>query len=368
MGTYQNIVDFFDEFEIENEQQLGAALEFGSETREVGGTSQELTSLGGKITKELAHMDYGASSPRLNWGIQQHSMSEYERVSEEHIKKSLFLSRRANIYTKHQFSVDFMREDTYGDHPIFRMEERLSYDRDFIFDLYKYRDLIKRGEIRLIPASISKTKSEYYMGHWKDDQHSENITLLEELRKCNVLSLSPNSTFVDAMISKYEQNQQLIHLPNMSVPWISGLSIKDITRVKADHQDAIDKFQLAYHDAILEHIKNYRSVNFRNISQQIQEDIIQPNLSEIERKYKKSITLHRSLALAGGVVFFIPLVMAIVNEQLFNKDIIDITSLFPPILSGMISSFGLNKIKVQSEKKTLEENNFYIIWFLQKGK
>ena len=371
MIQYQELVDLFEVMGIENESALTAALGGESETYdpfEAGWEPSEPKTLGGKVAQALWKIDLNASSGNQDWGIQQFSLCDKPQVPVEDIKKGLFLSRRSTIFTPHHFSIHSHHDDYYGDAPIYQHETTVTFDRDFIRELFTYRESIKRGELRLLPAEMASSSSQYTDSRGHQEQSSETKSLLSEINRSNVLKIDPGPDILQQVLKRFSRREQVVHLPSLRVPWIKDLEIDDILRIKTDEKPAIDRFQAAYHEALAEHIKNYESVDYGRISEQIQEDIIQPKLDDIERSYKRVVGLHRKLAAAGAALAFLPLAMTILSAEFFQTTFSQPLSFIPAVVSGSVGSFALNKIQVENKKGELEETEFYILWRLLKDK
>lgn len=362
MTRYDDLVEVFEDAGISSESELEDAIRSGSETYEAWGGPGPVT-LGGKIAKQLRSVKLDASSPR-DWGIQQYALCQEARVPPEDVKKGLFLSRRSTIFTRHGFSYHTHRDDYIGDYPIFNVETRVSYDRDFIRDLYLYRKAIARGDLRLVPAELTTSSSSFEEGHGHRSEPEETVELLQEINHLNVLKLDAQRSIVRRVLKRYAKRQQLVHLPSLRVPWIYGLDLESILRVKDDDRLSIERFQSAFHEALAEHIANYGSLNFDRISDQVQEDIIQPRLDEMERRYRRAVTLHRSLAVAGAGLAFLPLAMTIVSQEFFDTQLAQVQSLFPAAVTGAVTSFALNKVRLGDRKGELEDSRFYVLWRL----
>lgn len=366
MTRYQELVDLFRVLGIDNEEKLEEALKHdpGFHTVVVLGKSSPET-LGSKVAKAIQNIDLSGSSEYQDWGIQQYSLCDKPHVLEEDIKKGLFLSRRSTIFTAHKFYSESRHDDYVGDSPIYNIEETIYYDREFVRDLYLYREPIRRGELRLMPAKFMRSHSETVEGR-EPYYSSETKNLLNEINRTNVLKVDPRPGTIRKVLSRFARNEQMVHLPSLRVPWVSDLDVDDILRIKTDEKLSIDKFQVAYHEALAEHIKNYGSLNFARISEQIQEDIIQPRLDDLERRYRRVVTMHRKLATAGAALAFLPLAITIISAKFFQTELIQPLSVITPLLTGSVASYAINKIQVENKKGELEDTDFYVLWRLQR--
>ena len=153
------------------------------------------------------------------------------------------------------------------------------------------------------------------------------------------------------------------------MPWIKNIDLKSALKVKNEQGDILKSFQIAYHKSILEYIEKHRSLNFQKISKQIHGDLIEPKVNSIEKKYKRAVSLHRSLSVAGAIVSIMPIAGVILSGTLFN-DILgsDIGGMISPTVAGLVSTVSANKIHQKHQIKALEDEDFYILWRLKKGK
>ena len=128
----------------------------------------------------------------------------------------------------------------------------------------------------------------------------------------------------------------------------------------------MDRFQKAYHNAILAFIENYKSLDFARISKQINQDLIIPQVGEIEKKYKRITSLHKSLALTGAAVSLIPIGGVILSDMLLNQILVsDLVKAIPPTLASLITTIATNKIYQDNAIQAFEDNAFYILWKLK---
>jgi DNA-binding FadR family transcriptional regulator len=372
MTDFQDLLHLFDQFDIQNEAQLKKAMgESGSERYEYdpwAGTG-EPSSFGGRLTVALSQLDLDTSSSRESLGIQQYSLAAKKDLATDDVTKALFLSRRATILTSHRIEIHDHHDDyAGGDEQIVRWEKTLCWDPEFFREIYTFRKAIERGQLRLLPNELIERRTQSRTSGEEEVEPRELIGVLEEINTSNALAMKRRKTaspdLIDRVLRSYRRKEQLVHLASLDVPWIQGISLEDVLRVKDDHQDALDRFQAAYHEAIAEHIRNYGTVDFRAISDQLREDLIQPQLNALESQYKRTVTRHRSLAVAGATVAFVPLGIAVVSQQFFNSGFGDAGSMIPAGMAGAISSFLANKIGMKSSAGDMEQNTFYVLWLL----
>jgi hypothetical protein len=371
MTGLPDIYDLFDQFDVRTEEQLQKVLgESGYERFEYNpwAGSGEPSSLGGQLTLALSQADLERSQSRESLGIQQYSLAAEGTVASDDIKKALFLSRRATIFTQHNIEIHDHHDDYAGDEQIVRWEKTLHWDPELFREIYRHRKAIETGQLRLLPSRLIERSTQSNTGGEREFEPRELIDVLEEINKSNALATTgarrSSRELIDRVLRSYRRREQLVHLASLKVPWIEGISVEHVLRVKEDHQDALDRFQAAYHKAVAEQIDNYGTVDFQAISHEVIDDLIQPQLNTLERQYKRTVSRHRSLAAVGAALAFVPLGIALVNHQFFNSGFADAESLIPAGMTGAISSIVANKINMRSSAGDIEEHTFYILWML----
>ena len=372
MTGLPDIYDLFDKFDVRTEEQLQEVLgRSGSERFEYDpwAGAGEPSSFGGQLTLALSKVGLERSQSRESLGIQQYSLAAEGTVASDDIKKALFLSRRATIFTQHNIEIHDHHDDyAGGDEQIVRWEKTLHWDPELFCEIYRHRKAIETGQLRLLPSRLIERSTQSNTDGERELEPRELIDVLEEINTSNALATTGASRssrkLIDRVLRSYRRREQLVHLASLKVPWIEGISVEDVVRVKEDHQDALDRFQAAYHEAVAEQIDNYGTVDFQAISHQVIDGLIQPQLNTLERQYKRTVSRHRSLAAVGAALAFVPLGIALVNHQFFNSGLIDAESLIPAGMTGAISSIVANKINMRSSAGDIDEHTFYILWML----
>jgi hypothetical protein len=371
-----NLIDLFSEFGIKNAKQLEAVLERegagGNWSSEgIGGYRPE--SFGLRVAEILNESSQKDKLDDRGYGIQHYTYIGSERILEESLKKGLFISRRINFITDHDFvmhssDVDYDVDSAIG--YVYTYDWRFS--PDFVRDVFKYQDLIRSGKLQLLPAKItfSRTTGTHTAGP-KDTVSTYNVELdvhkdVRDLAVSNALTSLRNKRLVERILGHYRQNNQLANTMQMDIPWIAGIKLKALNQYVSDNQESIDSFQKAYHRALEETIINYRDLNFARLTLQINKDIIQPELTRIARKYKRSLSLHRSLLFGGAFVASMPVTVALVGHIAFNQTLqtSEIAGLISGFASGLVASLASNTIHHQNAKAELQEEKFYALWKL----
>lgn len=371
MNIYTQILRTFEHNSVSDGKSLETLLQqipesdnYDAEIAALTGKGSPPSALVTDLCRSLADIAQHLGSLYDGGGIQQFSLNAESRIREDNVRKALFLSRTPTIFTQHRFhygSVEFWNSADAEN--VYRESWEISHD--FIRDLFRYQEAIERGQLIILPSSI--TQSRYTGDISRSHSVEEKISLLEEMERTRVFNMNVAPQLVDAIIERYKTEHQLISLPDLSVPWIENLDVKSILKVRDDHSDLLDDFQRAYHRAVLAYIENHRSLDFAQISRQINEDVIDPQLAKIEKNYKRIVLSHRSLALTGAAVSLIPIGGVILSGVLLNQLMsTDIIKLAPTVLAGLLTTVATNRINQGRAIQALEDNAYYILWKIRK--
>jgi hypothetical protein len=366
MTTYSQILTAFKAEGVENEKKLASILSQSPETGESPyRTRRHYPELKTRYLIQNLSRGLGQIAVNLNsfydeiGGIQQFSLNVDSRISEDNIKKALFLSRTATVFTEHLFGYDEYYPDDASDWMKDEKRIRWAMSHDFVRDVFRFREPIEQGHLIILPRAIA------YEGGVLD----VNATLLSEMEATRVFNLGVDDRLVDQIVARYKLNHQLISLPELSVPWIKGIDLATILKIKADNRDSMDSWQRKYHKLTMTHIENHREINFAKISRQITEDLITPELAKIEKNYSRIISRHRSLALAGAATALIPVGGVILSKALLDQIFAsDIMLLIPSAVASLVASVATNRINQEYTVQALDDNEFYVLWKMKRRK
>jgi len=295
-------------------------------------------------------------------GIQQFSLNPEERLEEENVKKALFLSQTSTIFTKHHFDY---RDETVFTPEIAETAYVLSWtiSHDFLRDVFRYREPLERGDLRLFPKSLAKT---YRHTGWGGDPQVTTVSLLEQIARTNVY-LDFDEELISAVIKRYKKDEQLILLPDLSVPWIADVGLTNILKLRDDYADSLTSFQRAYHQAVLAFIENHRSLDFARISSQINNDVIAPEVARIDRAYQKALSLHRNLSATQATVSVIPIIGVIVNSAMLGEMLSGAAAAMGlQAVASLVAAFATNRIQQSHALEALKDETFYVLWKVAK--
>lgn len=324
----------------------------------------EGASLSRDVYSELSTIADQIDSLYRTSGIQQFSINHDTVISRENVLKALFLSRIATIFTPHKVthSTNYYMVDDEGQEYV---DESWEVSHDFVRALFDYREPIEAGQLVILPSSIRSIRSHSDSSTFGDDILNAE-SLLKMLDTTKVVRLGAEPELIDAIVTRYKRHHQLIVLPALSMPWVTNLSVPAMLQLKEDYDDSLDEFQRTYHEAIRTYIENHRVVDFESISRQINQDLIVPRVAKIEREYRRTVSHHRNLALAGVAVSFISIGAVIIGKALLNQILVgDLIPTITPAIASLVSAVATNKITQTRVREELEDDAFYVLWKLK---
>ncbi len=299
VGTFSQLPDIFSNHNISTpdqlEQQLSRTTELDEHMFGSDSPGPEENILLRDIVTSLARITQGGAFSLEGSGISQFSTITSPRLPEADVRKALFLSRRATVFTTHNF-----RYITMEGFSAFSGDEWESWNwslgHDYIRDLFTYREAIRNGALNLVPQ----------VTEYEREGRSGTTQFSAMANATSVIDISGHRTLIDRLIEHYRANRQLVALPALAVPWIDNVNVSTILDIRDDSADELGSFQQSYHEALLHQIENRRSTDFAVLSQHINEDVIGPAVRRINRKYRRIVSLHRSLRIAGATVALLP--------------------------------------------------------------
>ncbi len=157
------------------------------------------------------------------------------------------------------------------------------------------------------------------------------------------------------LFMKEENPRTMQMLFELTIPFLDGIPSADLIRIAEDEHDHIAKYRLA--------IKNLIVVAKSGSSdiQQIISDTINPELSNISRRFKKIVQM-QSLKIGGAAVSTAALAFMAYSQQGLVQ-----------ALSAIFSANGLSKLteeiaNLTQENSLIKENPYYFLWKLRKKK
>jgi len=368
-SPYAGLLSIFDELGIVSDDKLEAFLRLSRESgywqesyadlyaeKQVETPDRLAHSLCAGLNGLAAELDslYGLS------GIQQFSITSATRLDEEMLKKGLFLSRVMTIFSPQGFSyVNTGYSSDAGDE---YHGESWTISHDFVRDLYRHRALIQQSALILLPSAIQ------YSPHWGGYHTGKSLEILQELDNVKVIDIGLDPELLDRLIARYRARHQLVRLPELHVPWIEHVDLAAVLKIRDDSHDELADFQSAYHAALLEYIEHHRSADFAAISKAIADDIIDPALRRIKKRYKRTLSLHRSLTAVGAAIAVLPVGAAAISGVFFDDlSLSELVPAIPPSLTGVLGAVATNVVQKRHVARALDDERFYVLWRLGAG-
>jgi hypothetical protein len=291
-------------------------------------------------------------------GIYQFSLAPSARLDEGDIRKALFLSRRATVFTP--ATMHYEKGDQY-----WPMEPTpapyWNIDEDYTFSLFKYKDAIAESGLIVLPQSV-------HYGLHSTPGIARDFDLVKTLSQTRVVNVEANPDLISAVLRRYRIGHQLVQLPQLYIPWVQGVSLMRILRIREDAEDEMAEFQRSYHFALQTYVENLRSLDFDRISHQIDSDVVTPALQSIDRKYRRILKQHRSIRLADATIAALPIVGVVITSSIIQDSLIkSVISTTGSALTGAIAGISMNRLQRRAAVDALEDEEFYLLWAIQKG-
>jgi hypothetical protein len=364
-SRYASLPKVFDEFGVASESDLNAKL-FGEGGRGRHAATGALighsrvtaadkgSAIAGAVCRAVSDIATTFDDAADMRGIQQFSLYDTQRLRQEDVVKGLFLANRTTIFTPHHFEYHYQLEELPDGGNIEYTDWDIS--DDFVRELYRYRELVERSALRLLPASV-KT----------DLRTTETVGLLQQMQRTKVLNLGLPIAAVERVVARYRRHEQLVSLPDLHVPWIQRVSLDQVLDIRDDSADELAEFQLAYHEALQQYIENRHETDFRAVSTVISDDLIEPKLRKVDRKYRRTLSTHRSVAAVGAAVAAAPVGAVIVSGGLFNEAVTTLMPTFASGLAGVFGSVAVNRLQFRKAARELDDDAFVVLWKLKRA-
>jgi hypothetical protein len=375
---FQDLPDIFARNDIVNEGRLEEVL---SHSRESGSSNYPTWGYPG-VTRPKTEYELGRDlAMHLCWyltsisekgkllpsgpGINQCSTVASSRVGDVDIRKALFLANTATVFTGHRLSYHndrsttaFFVEDVSDDH--------WTVSHDYVRDLFRYRDAISSGPLMLVPAAVTYAGTTGGMWGKAKPSYSSTLSSSDAAYDTRVLTPGLPAQTLEELVKNYHKNRQVVTLPALQVPWIENIDTALILKVREENSDEFTLFQKSYHEALLRQMENFGTADFSSVSIAINEEIIGPALRRLDRKYRRTVSLHRSLRLAGASTALLPVVALLVAGRTFREFF---TPEFAPTLAAStmnaIITIWVNAIYKRKAIEELQDENFYILWRME---
>lgn len=152
--------------------------------------------------------------------------------------------------------------------------------------------------------------------------------------------------------------QQAKALYEITLPYISNVSIENLSKIIEDETDLLSTFR-----ATLKELMKSSVIDNKASIAEIRNDKIRPQIETINRKFKKLINVHR-LAVGSSVTAVTLTLVAITTG--FGADF---QSLFNPYIAGGLGVGILaSEINFQNEEEKLKDFPYFLLWKISKAK
>jgi hypothetical protein len=378
MDSFRRMAEVFSEYNISTPDQLEERLAEASERgKRYFPTNSEWAGepeppghlLARSVCSKLAALAGDVARLSSSPGINQFSLLASQRLPETDLRKAMFLSRRAIVISSHEFH--YAHNEQYN--PLASgdwtqtTEEDWTISNSYIRDLFTYRDAIRSGTLLMFPRKlvfVETTDRAYKRPH---EIPRIVMDLADMARTTRIIDVTANQELIDRIIQHYRARRQLIILPELEVPWVDNITIPKIIHVREESRDEWVRFHEAYHELLLRQIEIHRSVDFARLSRNINEEVIEPALSDIDQKYRRIVSQHRSLRVPGATVGLLPVRSLLLSGRAFRK--LERTKLArdsPMPLVRLLADLGSNGITRRNALNALGESTFYVLWRVQR--
>lgn len=143
-------------------------------------------------------------------------------------------------------------------------------------------------------------------------------------------------------------------ISDIVIPYITGISMKDFSKILIDEEDMLSSLRIQLKSYVKMFKEEPRDIN------QFNQDVIQPKIDTINRKFKSISNIHR-LKVAGATVGTLSLSLLALTQT-------SLTAALSQFISFGIGTVGF--IKSEAEYKDavekIKDNPEYLLWRLQK--
>jgi hypothetical protein len=155
-------------------------------------------------------------------------------------------------------------------------------------------------------------------------------------------------------IENYLKPMKVRQLMELTIPYFRDIKLDKLNNILNDEQDTLAGFRKELKSLIL----NFDAIE--SDIQELREDVLRPQISQIERSFKHYKNVH-SLTVAGGIAMFSLSLLKINIPEMHISEFIN-TVIGGAGLSGIIMS----EIKYQENQNTLRNNPYFLLWRVNK--
>lgn len=155
-------------------------------------------------------------------------------------------------------------------------------------------------------------------------------------------------------IENYLKPMKVRQLMELTIPYFRDIKLDKLNNILNDEEDTLAGFRKELKNLIL----NFDAIE--SDIQELREDVLKPQISQIERNFKHYNNVHR-LTIAGSIAMFSLSLLKLSIPVLHISEFVN-TVIGGAGLSGML----LSEIKYQEKQNTLRDNPYFLLWRVNK--
>jgi hypothetical protein len=189
-----------------------------------------------------------------------------------------------------------------------------------------------------------------YTAKYCGEQYGKLITN----KKSDAMFLGMNNS-----MTKLNQIENHINiLPEYDLPFVKGLTIKDVIHLREEEQESFNKYRIALNKAIIEQNKTDKP----NDWVKIYDDYIYPEFNNLNLKIKQ-LKQGRMSRIFGSMVVIGAAIVANKFGDIIKPDLFSSAQ----TIGTTVASAGINFVldKASTKKANLQDNDYYFLWKLK---
>jgi hypothetical protein len=157
-------------------------------------------------------------------------------------------------------------------------------------------------------------------------------------------------------IDSYLSGPEAQTMFDLTIPYFKNTDLSNLSKVLVEETDSLGSFRKELKKIVLDLDASSTSLK------EIQQDVLRPQLEQINRKFQHHKNVH-SLKVLGGVgMFTLSLVKIVVPQSLVSEFVGSILG------SSGLSTIFISELKYQSEINKLRDNPYFLLWKINKKK
>lgn len=189
-----------------------------------------------------------------------------------------------------------------------------------------------------------------YTAKYCGEQYGKLITN----KKSDAMFLGMNNN-----MTKLKQIENHINLlPEYDLPFVKGLTIKDVLHLREEEQESFNKYRIALNKAVIEQNKTDKPTNWIKIY----DDLIYPEFNNLNFKIRQ-LKQGRMSRIFGTMVIVGASILANKYGDIIKPDLFSSAQ----AVGTTVTSAGINFIldKASTKKANLQESDYYFLWKLK---